>query len=229
MGGIHGLIGPNGAGKTSLFNIISGFLAADGGRVAFAGTSLLELRPRDRIGLGITRTFQNVAIFGQLSCLDNVIIGLGRNPVIHAMAASLDHFVGGAATQDAKHRALVALEAVGLADHGTSRAGSLSLGAQRRLEIARAIVSQPRLILLDEPVSGVAESETEELRDLLIRINAERNIALLVVEHNIPFVAKLCQSLSVMGAGRIVAQGSPAEVISLPIVRQLYFGEQVIA
>jgi branched-chain amino acid transport system permease protein len=229
MGGIHGLIGPNGAGKTTLFNIISGFLAADGGRVAFAGTSLLELRPRDRIGLGITRTFQNVAIFGQLSCLDNVIIGLGRNPVIHAMAASLDHFVGGAATQDAKHRALVALEAVGLADHGISRAGSLSLGAQRRLEIARAIVSQPRLILLDEPVSGVAESETEELRDLLIRINAERNIALLVVEHNIPFVAKLCQSLSVMGAGRIVAQGSPAEVISLPIVRQLYFGEQVTA
>jgi branched-chain amino acid transport system permease protein len=211
------------------FEALSGFLAADGGRISFAGTSLLELRPRDRIGLGITRTFQNVAIFGQLSCLDNVIIGLGRNPVIHAMAASLDHFVGGAATQDAKHRALVALEAVGLADHGTSRAGSLSLGAQRRLEIARAIVSQPRLILLDEPVSGVAESETEELRDLLIRINAERNIALLVVEHNIPFVAKLCQSLSVMGAGRIVAQGSPAEVISLPIVRQLYFGEQVTA
>lgn len=229
LGEIHGLIGPNGAGKTSLFNIISGFLAADRGRVVFAGTSLLELRARDRIALGITRTFQNVAIFGALSSLDNVIIGLGRNAVTHAMAASLDHFAGGAAAKDARARALAALAAVGLVDHAFSRAGSLSLGEQRRLEIARAIVSEPKLILLDEPVSGVAESETEALRDLLVRINAERNIAMLVVEHNIPFVAKLCQSLSVMGEGRIVAQGRPAEAISLPIVRQLYFGEQVTA
>ena len=228
-GGIHGLIGPNGAGKTSLFNIISGFLDADRGRVAFAGISLLELRPRDRIGLGITRTFQNVAVFGQLSCLDNVIIGLGRNAVTRAMVASLDHFVGGTATQDDRCRALAALEAVGLAGQAFSLAGSLSLGEQRRLEIARAIVSQPRLILLDEPVSGVAVTETDELRELLVRINADRNIAMLVVEHNIPFVAKLCQTLSVMGTGRVVAEGSPAEVISLPIVRQLYFGEQAAA
>jgi branched-chain amino acid transport system permease protein len=226
VGAIHGLIGPNGAGKTSLFNIISGFLEADSGRVAFAGISLLELRPRDRIGLGMTRTFQNVAIFGQLSCLDNVIIGLGHNAITHAMAASLDYFADGATTHDARVRALAVLEAVGLAGQAQSRAGSLSLGEQRRLELARAIVSEPRLILLDEPVSGVAESEAEDLRELLIRINAERRIAMLVVEHNIPFVAKLCQSLSVMGAGRVVAEGKPAEVISLPMVRQLYFGEE---
>ncbi len=228
-GGIHGLIGPNGAGKTSLFNIISGFLDADDGRVTFGGASLLAMRARDRIGLGMTRTFQNVAIFGQLSCLDNVIIGLGRNAVIHAMTASFDNFVGGAATQGARRRALAVLDSVGLADQARSRAGSLSLGDQRRLEIARAIVSDPRLILLDEPVSGVAESEVEDLRELLVRINAERDIAMLIVEHNIPFVARLCQGLSVMGAGRIVAEGKPAEVISLPIVRQLYFGEEVTA
>jgi ABC-type branched-subunit amino acid transport system ATPase component/ABC-type branched-subunit amino acid transport system permease subunit len=224
-GAIHGLIGPNGAGKTSLFNIISGFLAADRGRVTFAGTSLLELPARARIALGMTRTFQNVAIFGQLSCLDNVIIGLGRNSVMHAMAASFDHFAGGAATQGAKRQALAMLEAVGLAGLASARAGALSLGDQRRLEIARAIVSRPRLMLLDEPVSGLAESEAEDLRALLLRINAEQKIAMLVVEHNIPFVAKLCRSLSVMGAGRIVAEGKPAEVISQPIVRQLYFGE----
>jgi ABC-type branched-subunit amino acid transport system ATPase component len=229
VGGIHGLIGPNGAGKTSLFNIISGFLDADSGRVAFAGTSLLPLRARDRIGLGMTRTFQNVAVFAQLSCLDNVIIGLGRNAVMPAMAASFDRFAGGAATERARRRAIAALESVGLAAQARARAGSLSLGDQRRLEIARAIVSEPRLILLDEPVSGVAETEVEGLRQLLIRINAERQIAMLVVEHNIPFVAKLCQSLSVMGAGRIVAEGKPAEVISLPTVRQLYFGEEVAA
>jgi branched-chain amino acid transport system permease protein len=229
VGRIHGLIGPNGAGKTSLFNIISGFLDADSGRVTFAGKSLLELQARDRIGLGMTRTFQNVAIFGQLSCLDNVIIGLGRNTVIAAIGASFDHFADGTATRGAKRRALALLESVGIAGQALSRAGSLSLGDQRRLELARAIASEPRLILLDEPVSGVAESEAEELRKLLLRINAERKIAMLVVEHNIPFVARLCQSLSVMGAGRIVAEGKPADVISLPIVRQLYFGEEAAA
>ena len=229
VGGIHGLIGPNGAGKTSLFNIISGFLDADSGRIAFAGTSLLGLRARDRIRLGMTRTFQNVAIFGQLSCLENVIIGLGRNAVLPAMAASFDYFAGGRASVLERRRAFFALESVGLADRAYARAGSLSLGDQRRLEIARAIVSEPRLILLDEPVSGVAESEIEDLRRLLIRINAERQIAMLVVEHNIPFVTTLCQSLSVMGAGSILAEGKPTEVVSLPVVRQLYFGEEVAA
>ena len=228
-GGIHGLIGPNGAGKTSLFNIISGFLAADGGRVEFAGQSLLELRARDRLHLGMTRTFQNVAIFGQLSCLDNVIIGRGSNAVVHAMTASLDYLVTGPHTRAARHEALVVLEAVGLAERAQSPAGALSLGDQRRLEIARAIVSNPKLILLDEPVSGLSEAEAEELRLLLLHINAERNVAMLVVEHNIPFVARLCRTMSVMGAGSIVADGEPAQVISTPTVRQLYFGEEAPA
>lgn len=228
-GAIHGLIGPNGAGKTSLFNIISGFLDADNGAVTFGDVSLLKLRARERIRLGITRTFQNVAIFGQLSCLDNVIIGLGRNGVLDAMVTSADQFADGTTTRTARGRAAAALDSVGLVSQANARAGSLSLGDQRRLEIARAIVSEPRLILLDEPVSGVAESEVEELRELLLRINKERSIAMLVVEHNIPFVARLCQSLSVMGAGRIVAEGKPAEVISLPLVRQLYFGEDIAA
>ncbi len=229
VGGIYGLIGPNGAGKTSLFNIISGFLDADGGRVEFGGTSLLKLRARDRIHLGITRTFQNVAIFGQLSCLDNVIIGRGRNSVVHAMEASFDDLVTGPNARNAKSEALAVLESVGLAGQAHSGAGALSLGDQRRLEIARAIVSNPRLILLDEPVSGLSESEAEELRQLLLRINAEHKIAMLIVEHNIPFVAKLCRTMSVMGAGSIVAAGTPAEVISTPTVRQLYFGEELPA
>jgi branched-chain amino acid transport system permease protein len=228
-GGIHGLIGPNGAGKTSLFNIISGFLEADSGRVEFAGKSLLKLRARDRIHLGMTRTFQNVAIFGQLSCLDNVIIGRGSNAVVHAMTSSLDHLVTGPHARAARHAALVVLEAVGLAGKAQSPAGALSLGDQRRLEIARAIVSNPRLILLDEPVSGLSEAEAEELRLLLLHINAERNVAMLVVEHNIPFVARLCRTMSVMGAGSIVADGEPVQVISTPTVRQLYFGEEAPA
>jgi branched-chain amino acid transport system permease protein len=179
--------------------------------------------------LGITRTFQNVAVFGQLSCLDNVIIGRGRNAVMASVKQSFDYFVDGPITAAARSDALMALEAVGLADEAYLPAASLALGNQRRLEIARAIVSNPRLMLLDEPVSGVSSVEVEELRHLLLRINSERQIAMLVVEHNIPFVAKLCRTLSVMGAGAIVAEGSPEEVISRPVVRQLYFGEDVAA
>ncbi len=227
VAGIHALIGPNGAGKTSLFNIISGFLQADNGDIEFAGKSLLELQARDRIHLGITRTFQHVAIFPQLSLIENVIVGLGRNSVFRAAAASAAYFVGGVSAQAARKQAMLALESVGLYHSVNSLAAALSLGDQRRLEIARAIVSNPRLILLDEPVSGVAETEMEELHQLLLRINAERKIAMLVVEHNIPFVAQLCRSMSVMGAGRIVAEGDPKTVIALPAVRQLYFGENI--
>jgi branched-chain amino acid transport system permease protein len=145
------------------------------------------------------------------------------------MTLSLDHLVTGPHTRAARHVALVVLEAVGLAGMAQSPAGALSLGDQRRLEIARAIVSNPRLILLDEPVSGLSEAEAEELRLLLLHINAERNVAMLVVEHNIPFVARLCRTMSVMGAGSIVADGEPAQVISRPTVRQLYFGEEAPA
>jgi branched-chain amino acid transport system permease protein len=227
VGGIHGLIGPNGAGKTSLFNIISGFLDADSGSVDFAGIPLLKLQARDRIRIGITRTFQHVAVFGQLTLLENVVIGRGHNAVLRSITDSLDYCVGGPRSETDRKEALAALEAVGLASQAYSAAGGLSLGDQRRLEIARAIVSKPRLILLDEPVSGVAENEMAELHNLLLRINSEFNIAMLLVEHNIPFVAQLCQSMSVLSAGRIVAEGNPKDVIALPAVRQLYFGEDV--
>jgi ABC-type branched-subunit amino acid transport system ATPase component/ABC-type branched-subunit amino acid transport system permease subunit len=224
-GELHGLIGPNGAGKTSLFNIVSGFLSADAGEIRFAGRSLLGVDVGARIHLGITRTFQNVATFRQLSCLDNVLIGLGRNNVLSALRGSADQFVFTARFRDARAAAEAALASVDLAHEASTPAGTLSLGNQRRLEIARAIVSRPRLILLDEPVSGVSEEEIAKLRELLLRVNQEQGIAMLVVEHNIPFVAGLCSSLSVMGAGEIVATGRPSDVLTLPTVRTLYFGE----
>ena len=126
-----------------------------------------------------------------------------------------------------RRQALAALAAVSLAEDADAPAAALSLGNQRLLEIARAMVSEPKLILLDEPASGISEQEGEQLLKLLLRINSERNIAMLVIEHNIPFIAKLCRTMSVMGAGRIVAQGRPADVISLPVVRRLYFGEEI--
>ncbi len=228
-GGIHALIGPNGAGKTSLFNVISGFLKPDTGSVIFDGTELVSLRARDRIRLGITRTFQHVATFGHLPCIDNVMIGLGKNDVMASIRQSFEQVAGSSNSRTARNRALAALEAVGLIGEAYVPARSLSLGSQRRLELARAIVSEPRLILLDEPVSGVSNEEAELLRQLLLRINGELGVAMLIVEHNIPFVASLCRSMSVMGNGRIVADGRPDVVITDPSVRQLYFGEEKVA
>ncbi len=225
-GAIHGIIGPNGAGKTSLFNIVSGFLDADAGDIEIFGQKALGLKARERIGLGMTRTFQHVALFPQLSCLDNVIAGLGRNTVMEALRDSFDEVVDGARSQEQRAWAMEALASVGLAELAHLPAGQQSLGNQRRLEIARAIVSRPRLILLDEPVSGVSKEEAGRLRELLLRINAETGVAMLLIEHNIGFVTDLCRTVSVMGNGRIVAEGEAHATVALPAVRRLYFGER---
>ena len=227
---LHGLMGPNGAGKTTLFNIVSGFISADSGHVLLAGAALDKVPIERRIGLGMTRTFQHAAVFQRLSCLDNVIIGLGRNTVMqgdpsqHGQPRSTARALlpsGGRRSPRSRRS--------GSALAGTTSAGSLSLGDQRRLEIARAIVSRPRLILLDEPVSGVSVDEAQRLRELLLAINRELGIAMVVIEHNIGFLSSLCQRISVMSEGRILAEGDAAAIIADPRVRQAYFGEQEAA
>lgn len=224
-GEIHGLIGPNGAGKTTLFNAISGFTPFDSGAIALFGRQVENEPSRRRISHSVTRTFQHVAVFGQLSCIDNVIIGLGRNGVADALAASVGEVAGSAGTRDAARKALDALREVGLEELAHEPARRLSLGNQRRLEIARAIVSRPRLILLDEPVSGVAEEEEHRIAELLAHLNRQHGITMLLIEHNIAFVRRLAHSMSVMAAGRIIASGEPEQTIARPEVRQQYFGE----
>jgi len=224
-GEIHGLIGPNGAGKTTLFNAISGFTPFDSGTIALFGRQVGNEPSRTRIKHSVTRTFQHVAVFGQLSCLDNVIIGLGRNGVTDALAASVGEVAGTAGARDAARKALDALREVGLENLAYEPARRLSLGNQRRLEIARAIVSRPRLILLDEPVSGVAREEEHRIAELLAHLNRQHGITMLLIEHNIAFVRRLAHSMSVMAAGRIIASGDPEQTIARPEVRRQYFGE----
>jgi ABC-type branched-subunit amino acid transport system ATPase component/ABC-type branched-subunit amino acid transport system permease subunit len=226
---LHGLMGPNGAGKTTLFNIVSGFIPPDGGRVLQSGTPLDKVPLEPRIGLGMTRTFQHAAVFQRLSCLDNVIIGLGRNSVLQGVTRSLRSAFEADAIRAERRAALAALEAVGLGARAQHAAGALSLGDQRRLEMARAIVSRPRIILLDEPVSGVSAEEAQRLRELLIMINRELGIAMVVIEHNIGFLVSLCERISVMTEGRILAEGQAAEMVSDPRVRHAYFGEREAA
>jgi ABC-type branched-subunit amino acid transport system ATPase component len=173
----------------------------------------------------MTRTFQHASVFQRLSCLDNVMIGLGRNDVWHAMGRSASASFDARETRAERAAALAALDAVGLGARSRDEAGALSLGDQRRLEIARAIVSRPRLILLDEPVSGVAAEEAHRLRDLLLAINSELGIAMVVIEHNIGFLVSLCRNVSVMSEGRIIAEGIAADVVRDAKVRHAYFGE----
>jgi branched-chain amino acid transport system permease protein len=226
---LHGLMGPNGAGKTTLFNIVSGFIPPDSGRVLLSGTALDKVPLERRIGLGMTRTFQHAAVFQRLSCLDNVIIGLGRNSVLQGATRSLRSAFDADAVRAERWAALAALEAVGLGARAQDAAGALSLGDQRRLEMARAIVSRPRIILLDEPVSGVSVEEAQRLRELLLMINRDLGIAMVVIEHNIGFLVSLCQRVSVMTEGKILAEGDAATMVSDPRVRLAYFGEREAA
>jgi branched-chain amino acid transport system permease protein len=226
---LHGLMGPNGAGKTTLFNIVSGFIPPDDGHVQLSGKSLDKVPIERRIGLGMSRTFQHAAVFHRLSCLDNVVIGLGRNSILRGATRSLAAALDTEKVRVERCAALSALEAVGLGARAQDPAGTLSLGDQRRLEIARAIVSRPRIILLDEPVSGVSVEEAQRLRELLVMINLELGITMVVIEHNIRFLVSLCQRISVMTEGQILAEGDAAAMVSDPRVRLAYFGEREAA
>lgn len=228
-GQIHGLMGPNGAGKTTVFNVISGFIPPDRGGVYLGETPLHATPVESRIVLGVTRTFQHSAVFQRLSCLDNVLIGLGRNGIWRATVQSVERALDTRKAQVERHAGMAALDAVGLAGRAGDRAGSLSLGDQRRLEIARAIVSRPQIILLDEPVSGVAVEEAHHLRELLLMINRELGTGMVVIEHNISFLVSLCEQISVMSEGAIIAKGKPSVVVNDPGVRRAYFGDREAA
>lgn len=229
VGRLHGLMGPNGAGKTTLFNMVTGFTQPGAGSVTSFGRSLSEVPVEERVGLGIARTFQHVAVFPSLSCFDNTLIGLGRNGVTASMRRSIASARAGVAAGEEREAVMAALDAVGLKPLALQPAGSLSLGNQRRLEIARAIVSRPRLILLDEPVSGVGADEAAQLRELLLAINRELGVTMFVIEHNIGFLLSLCDRLTVMSYGEIIAEGEPNEVVATQHVRSAYFGDKATA
>lgn len=224
-GEILGLMGPNGAGKTTLFNMLSGFTKPDTGSITAFGLSLEKEGATSRMSHGITRTFQHVAVFRDLSCYDNVAIGLGGNSIMRVMGGSFSDLAARAAGESAKQKIMAALEGVGLAAQSSVMAGQLSLGDQRRLEIARAIVSGPKLLLLDEPVSGVSEEEIQRIGELLKKINRETGMAMLLIEHNIGFLAQMSSRIFVMAAGAAITEGTPEQVMANESVQQLYFGK----
>jgi branched-chain amino acid transport system ATP-binding protein len=223
-GDLIGLIGPNGAGKTTVFNLLSGVLHPDAGRIFWRGSDVTG-RPTHVIArLGLARTFQNIRLFPDLSVSENVMAGLHMHygEGVLSTLLGLPRFHRAEAT--IRRRARATLELAGLQTLGPVRAGDLAYGDQRRVEIARALATEPRVLLLDEPAAGMNPSETQAVVELIRRVHKDFEVAVLVVEHDMRLIMNLCRDIHVLDRGRLLAVGTPEEIQADPGVVAAYLG-----
>ncbi len=223
-GTIHAVIGPNGAGKTTLFNLLSCMVRPTTGSIRLAGEELVGLPGHEVARRGIVRTFQNIRLFGDLSVIDNVMIGVQLRHRPSFWRTMLASRAFRAQEVEIRDRARGLLDLVGLGDRADREAGSLPYGDQRRLEIARALAVEPRVLMLDEPNAGMNPAETESLLQLIRRIRSELGLTLVFIAHDIPLVMNLADRIQVLNFGSLIAEGDPATVRADPDVVAAYLG-----
>ncbi len=221
--GVHGLIGPNGAGKSTILGLISGFLRPDAGRIEFAGRDLARLPPSAIARLGVARTFQQAAPLAGMTTLENVMVGMHAR-YRHGVLSVLGRLPGLRREEhEVRRAARAALADFGLAAEAEADAADLTFGKLRFLEVARAVAMRPRILLLDEPAAGLNRVETERLSGLVRRLRTD-GVGVLLVDHDVSFVFSLCDQVTVMNYGRVIASGPPAEIYRDPAVREAYLG-----
>ena len=224
-GEVVGVIGPNGAGKTTLFNVVCGFVRPDGGTLEFDGRPLRRHRPHDLAGLGIARTLQGVGLFPGLTVLENVMAGAGTKATAGFGASLLGLGRSSGDERQLEDRARRALDELHVSEWATRVPATLPYAVQKRVALARALVGEPVLLLLDEPASGLSEAEMDELGALVRRLRERMGVVL--VEHHMDLVMSVCDRLVVLDFGRVIATGPPAEVRADPAVTRAYLGEDV--
>ncbi len=212
-GQILGLIGPNGAGKTTAFNVITRLYKPDSGKVLYDGEDLLKVPPYGIVRRGIARTFQSVELFSRMTVLENILVGA------HSATSWFRE-------ADGRRRALEALELVGLAELSGHVASSLPYATLKRIELARALVSQPRLLLLDEPAGGLSHEEVATFGDFLLRVREQLDLTVLLVEHHMGLVMRVSETVHVLDFGKLIASGTPDHVQGHPAVIEAYLGTE---
>ena len=226
-GSIVGLIGPNGAGKTTFFNVITGLYPADSGIFLLDGKSYVPESVSEVTQSGLARTFQNIRLFGEMSVLENVMVGCHCRSSAGVIGAIFRLPSTKREERAIRDKSLRLLAYVGLSDYADIEARNLSYGHQRRLEIARALATEPKLLALDEPAAGMNATEKLQLRELLLRIRIDGK-TILLIEHDVSLVMGICDSLTVLDYGKVIASGKPADVRTHPEVIKAYLGQGAV-
>ncbi|HXV50407.1 MAG TPA: ABC transporter ATP-binding protein [Candidatus Binatia bacterium] len=223
--GIFGLIGPNGAGKTTVFNLITGMLTPSSGAIEFDGRRVDGVAPYQIARQGVARTFQNIRLFKEMTLLENVLVALGDNPGFSLWSFLLPVRSRRRTEAEERERARDFLSRVGLAEQADRFAGALSYGEQRRLEIARALATVPKLLLLDEPAAGMNSAEKLLLAEEITKLSIS-GLSILIIEHDMRFIMGLCREITVLNFGRVIADGTPDEIRGNAAVIEAYLGSE---
>ncbi|MCD6364085.1 MAG: ABC transporter ATP-binding protein [Synergistetes bacterium] len=225
-GELVGLIGPNGAGKTTVFNLLTGVIKPTAGRICFRGVDITGKRPDKIAALGMSRTFQNIRLFGALSVIDNLKVAYHMHRRYGLVSALLGFSSFKREEMEIEQRALELLELFDIERYKDRRADSLPYGDQRKVEIVRALMTGPELLLLDEPACGMNPQETEELMELIKRIREEFSLTIFLIEHDMKVVMGICERIQVLNKGELLAEGKPEEIRENPKVIEAYLGRR---